>query len=208
MLNKTALFTIIILPQKIYKQLGGDDLKSILKKQYAIDEKYFFIFNKEDTTSFFTKLKKYFNCLIYYRLCKTMAEKSQEFYKEKYRKQKTKINFYEERKQIPPMAFKLIFKMGFFEEVLGNSQNAIELYKQAYNKLNSDIPNMQKIAKVWEIKAVADLLIIKISYHYLAEDNTKEVLNIFCKHFALYKQVISQCNTASLYLVLLYILLI
>ena len=95
----------------------------------------------------------------------------------------------------------MLIKVGFLYGILNNIQSEVEFYKQAYQKLISEVAYILKIASIWEIKAVADTLAVKIALYALSIGAANDVINLFCKHYSFYKQSLMHLDKKYFFLV-------
>ncbi|XP_049849507.1 trafficking protein particle complex subunit 11-like [Schistocerca gregaria] len=78
-------------------------------------------------------------------------------------------------------------KVAFYFELRSNIQAAIRYYASAYN-------NLLEVKKVWkdfeEVKALAEIIVFKLCYHYLALKNVDRAISQFHQHINYYRLLV------------------
>ena len=134
------------------------------------------------------------------RFCNIFEEQSQEFYREKRNKLKKKVSIREKMLALQNTIFKQQIKIAFLYEVVHNKSNAHDNFKLAYNGIINILPSLFKSYEIWEVKAVADTLMIKEALYYLSTNEAKQVVSLFCNHYQLFKLKTTDMDQKQAYL--------
>ncbi len=187
----TTLVIVLSLNQKLIAPLTVDEVSASFKKSLNFDTKNLYVALK-GMASLAPKFKK---------LCKTFEEQSQEFYREKRNRLKKKLSLREKMPTtIYATPFKQHTKIAFLYEMVHNRTAALEHFKLAYNSFTALLGNLLKMFDVWEVKAVGDALEGKLARYYLAANEAKQIVTLFCSHYPLFKQKPTEVDPRLLYI--------
>lgn len=108
------------------------------------------------------------------------------------------------REKLPtgsPTLYKLQMKVGFLYEIVNNKKSANEFFSQAYKNFLASMHILRQNYDLWEIKAVADALMIKSAQYLVDTSEAITIKQIMCNHFTQLKQNIEKANKTLLFLV-------
>ena len=119
-----------------------------------------------------------------------MVEKSQQFYKKIRENIKQKEILKEQSKNnIELINLKSNTKLGFLYEFTNETIKAYNIFIQCYNLLDKILPNLRNAFDIWEIKAFADCIMLKIIKVQFQIGDPYQALKLFGKHYSTYKQI-------------------
>lgn len=100
------------------------------------------------------------------------------------------------------MIFKLQMKIGFLYEIVNNKKNAYEFFTQSYKNMIGHLQILKRNFDIWEIKAVADALMIKSTQYLVEINDPRSIITLFQGHYSLFKQQIEKSELDFLFMVL------
>ena len=91
-----------------------------------------------------------------------MTEKMQLFYKNQQTTLEKSMNTLEKTQEMQLTIIKSYAKLGFLHEFTNDTGKKFECFRQSYNNLCQNLVYLKKNFGIWEIKAFADVIMLKL----------------------------------------------
>lgn len=159
-----------------------------------------FLLYFEISTNLVHQLKSY----LYdnFRYVKLLSEKSIAFYKEHRERIRKKLVAREKVQNNALASLKSNTKLGFLYEFTSDITKAFLNFNQAYTVLYQFLTSIKLAFDIWEIKAYADCIILKLLRAQLSMGECKKAFDLFSSHYTSFKQDIKQIEPPFEYLVI------
>lgn len=136
-----------------------------------------------------------------FRFNKIINEKTLEFYQEQRKKLKKKVAQKENMPTFQPSILKCMSKIGFLYEFTKDYAHSNKYFKSCHSILIQQLNFLKSSYDIWEIKALADAIMLKLAKVYLSMNNAQQLISLFVLHFTSLKQYSGEGDLSFEYMV-------
>lgn len=173
----SALIVIVLISLKILGPNTMDEVQANFKKNMNVNTSYFYVLFK-GIDAFAPNMKKF---------TKSLSERSGEFYRMHRKKIKSKLSLREKMPTSQHLTIKPSFKLAFLYEFVRNLEHANRCYKSCYHALTQNLSIIRKSYDIWEVRAFADNIVLKLMKFCIQKNEAKQVLWLFEDHYSTFK---------------------